>query len=439
MNQESLSSGVNPESSPESQVTDPSPSDIAVGVILGRSSEYFDFFVFAIAAVIVFPERFFPFADPVEATLWSFAVFPLAFIARPIGTTFFTVVQRRFDKGVKLTLALLILGTSTVALGLIPSYDTIGPAAIAILCLLRLGQGFALGGTWDGLPSLLAMSVAKEKRGRYVMVPQLGAPIGLIIASLLFAYLVGSMSKEDFLDWGWRYPFFVAFAINVVALFARLRIVATPEFRSAFAAQQLRPTPVRRTLQLDGMTVLAGAFVPLASLALFHMVTVFPLSWVYLYTDENPARFLILEAVAAAFGTVAIIVSGWFAERMGHRKWLYQGAFWIGGFALVAPMLLGGSQLGEAAYMIIGMVILGLNFGQSSGAVASLFNPERRYTGSAVVSDFSWLIGAGFAPLAALLLTEWLGLWAAGLYLLSGAAATVFALRFAKRLAFRND
>ncbi|WP_245155565.1 MFS transporter [Paracoccus ravus] len=414
-----------------------SPSDIAVGVIIGRSSEFFDFFVFAIASVIVFPQRYFSFEHPLTATLWSFSIFALAFIARPLGTAFFTVVDRRYGKSTKLTLAMLILGTATVGMGLIPSYDQIGASAIVILCLLRIGQGFALGGAWDGLPALLNMNAPENRRGLYVMAPQLGAPVGLIVASLLFAYLLSNMSQADFLNWGWRYPFFVAFAINVVALFARLRIVVTPEYTEAFEQQELEPTSYRKAFAEDGKTILAGAFVPLASFALFHMVTVFPLSWIYLYTDETLANFLVIEALAASCGFLAIILSGVIADQIGHRKLLFRCAVAIAIFSLFAPMLLSGSQIGEAVYMIIGFVILGLSFGQSSGAVASLFEPRRRYTGSAIVSDMAWLFGAGFAPLAALALSAWLGLPAAGLYLLSGALCTMAALWFARQLRLR--
>ena len=268
------------------------------------------------------------------------------------------------------------------------------------------------------------------------MFPQLGAPVGLIVASLLFAYLVSQLSEADFLDWGWRYPFFVAFAINVVALFARLRIVATPEYTRMFQSRELEPISLRNAITNDGWTILIGAFVPLASFALFHMVTVFPLSWVFLYTEESVTSFLIIESVAALFGIAAIILSGLLADLIGHRKLLFRGAIAIAAFSVVAPLLLSGRGFGEAVYMIAGFIILGVSFGQSSGAVASLFPPRRRYTDSAIVSDLAWLFGAGFAPLAALALTAWGGLMLSGLYLLSGAVATILALWLARRLEF---
>ncbi|PYE85107.1 MFS transporter [Pseudoroseicyclus aestuarii] len=411
-----------------------SPSDIAVGVVIGRTSEFFDFFVFAIASVIVFPQRLFPFADPYTATIYSFCIFALAFLARPVGTAIFLAIDRLHGRVAKLTIALFVLGTSTVAMGLVPSYDTAGWLAIASLCILRIGQGIALGGSWDGLASLLALTAPKDKRGFYAMVPQLGAPIGLIVATLLFAFLVGSLPAVDFLDWGWRYPFFVAFAINVVALFARLRIVATEEYEALFQQRELQPSRLRETIRVNIRTLILGIFVPLSAFALFHMTSVFPLSWVFLYTDEEVTGFLMIEALGAGFGLLAVVASGYLADRIGRRRVLTISAWGVAGFAILAPLLLSGDAAGETIYMVVGFIILGLGFGQSSGAVASLFETQSRYTASAVVSDLSWLFGAGFAPLTALLLTHWFGLPAAGLYLLSGAICTLIALWFFGRM-----
>ncbi len=416
-----------------------SPSDIAVGVVIGRASEFFDFFVFAIAAVIVFPARLFPFADPLQGTLLSFVLVLLAFVARPVGTAIFMYVDRKQGRVAKLTLALFVLGTSTVAMGLVPSYAVLGDWAIVIMAVLRIGQGLAIGGSWDGLSSLLALSVPKEKRGFYAMIPQLGAPIGLIVAALLFSYLVTNLSEQDFLDWGWRYPFFVAFSVNVVALFARLRIIASPEFQEAFKSRELQPSPIRQAFRSDWRAIWLSSFVPLASFAMFHMVTVFPLSWVYLYTDETLTFFLNLTALAAAFGLASILLSGWLSDWFGRRRVLLWGALGIGVFSLLAPLLLSGGKTGVSVYLIAGFLILGISFGQSSGAVASMFNSRNRYTDSAFASALAWLFGAGLAPLTALFLSTTLGLFAAGLYLLSGAVATAVALWFVRQMEFQKQ
>lgn len=404
------------------------PGEIAIGVIIGRTSEFFDFFVYAIASVIVFPRLVFPFADQLTGTLYSFAIFALAFIARPLGTVIFMTIDRRHGKGAKLIIALFLLGTSTVAIAFLPGYDTIGAAAIWLLALARAGQGLAWGGAWDGLASLLALNAPPHHRGWYAMVPQLGAPLGLIVASALFAFFAGHLSAEDFFDWGWRYPFFVAFAINVVALFARLRMVATPEYASLFESRDLQPSRIVNTLRHDGRTIVIGAFAPLASFALFHMVTVFPLSWVFLFTRESPVRFLIIEMVGAVFGVAAIVASGLIADRVGRKSLLLGSAIAIAVYSGFAPQLLDAGAIGETIYMVLGFILLGLSFGQSSGAIASNFARIYRYTASALTSDLAWLFGAGFAPLAALLLATHFGLMSAGAYLLSGAIWTALAL-----------
>lgn len=404
------------------------PGEIAIGVIIGRTSEFFDFFVYAIASVIVFPRLFFPFADPVTGTLYSFAIFALAFMARPIGTLVFTSVDRTYGRGVKLTVALFLLGGSTAAIAFLPGYDQLGVTAIALLALFRMGQGFALGGTWDGLASLLAVNAPEKRRGWYAMIPQLGAPLGLIVASLLFAYLINALPVDDFFGWGWRYPFFVAFAINVVALFARLRIVVTPEYERLFEERSLKAAPISETLSHNWKTIWLAAFAPLASFAMFHMVTVFPLSWVFLFTEDNPAQFLLIEAGAAAVGVAAIVYSGHLADRFGRRTVLAASAAAIAVFSGFAPQLLAGGELGEIVFMVLGFILLGIAFGQSSGALSNRFAPSHRYTASALTSDLAWLFGAGFAPLAALWLSNEYGLLAGGGYLLSGAIGTLAAL-----------
>jgi MFS family permease len=404
------------------------PSEIAVGVVVGRTSEYFDFFVYAIASVLVFPKLVFPYADPLLGTLYSFAIFSLAFIARPFGTVISMAIDRYYGRNVKLTCALLLLGVSTVALAFLPSYSEIGSWSAIVLALLRVGQGLALGGVWDGLASLLAINAPEGRRGWYAMIPQLGAPLGLIMASGLFAYFVANLSSSDFFSWGWRYPFFVAFAINVVALFARLRMVTAQAYVEHFESSDLEPAPVTETLVHEGRNILLGSFTPLASFAMFHMVTVFPLSWVFLFTNQRPARFLVIELIGAVFGVGAMAVSGPLADRIGRPTLLGTTAAAIAAFSGFAPELLNGGDYGESLYMIVGFILLGLSFGQASGAFASRFSEARRYTASALTADFAWLVGAGFAPFVALGLSSQFGLLTSGAYLLSGAVCTLAAL-----------
>jgi len=415
------------------------PGDIAIGVIIGRTSEFFDFFVYAIASVLVFPSLIFPYVDALTGTLYSFALFSLAFIARPIGTFIFMAVDRSLGRGVKLTIALFLLGGSTMAIAFLPGYAQIGTSAAVLLGIFRIMQGLALGGAWDGLPSLLSLNAPERRRGWYAMIPQLGAPLGLLVANGLFAFFLTTLSTADFLDWGWRYPFFVAFAINVVALFARLRIVATPEFQRLFESRELQPAPVGETLSTVGRTVILGAFAPLASFAMFHIVTVFPLSWVVLFNRERPQDFMMIEIVGSIVGVLAILASGKIADRVGRRTLLGASAAAIAAYAGFAPQLLDQGGVGETVYIVLGFLLLGLGFGQSSGVINAGFSPLRRYTGAAITSDLAWLIGAGFAPLAALLLSSNFGLISVGVYLLSGAVCTLAALGINKELAKRSS
>jgi MFS family permease len=414
------------------------PGEIAIGVIIGRASEFFDFFVYGIASVLVFPAVFFPFERGLEGTLYAFVIFSFAFIARPIGSVVFMAIQRRYGRETKLTLALFLLGISTAGIAFLPGYSTLGALSIVLLAVFRVGQGIALGGSWDGLPSLLALNAPQKQRGWYAMLGQIGAPVGFIIASGLFAYLYSSLSMDDFLEWGWRYPFYVAFAINVVALFARLRLVATNEYERLLTERELEPTKVLDLLRSQGSTIVIGAFAALASYALFHLVTVFPLSWIRLYSNQDISEFLVVQMVGAGLAIFGIIASGKIADRVGRRRTLATVAVLIAVFSGFAPTLLGGGRLGQDIFILLGFSLLGVSYGQASGAVASNFESKYRYTGAALTSDLGWLIGAAFAPLVALGLSAHFGLAYVSVYLLSGAACTLAALSLNRHLEIRD-
>ena len=410
------------------------PGDIAVGVVIGRSSEYFDFFVFGIASALVFPAVMFPFLPHYEATLWSFAIFSLAFIARPIGTIASMRLQKRFDISVKLTLSLFVLGTATAGIAFLPSYSTIGPAAIVLLALFRFAQGLGLGGTWDGLPSLLNLTAPRGKRGWYAMLGQLGAPTGFILAAGLFAYLYSSLSQADFLSFGWRYPFFVTMALSVVALFARLRMVVSPEYQEMMKERELQPADLPDLIRNDSGIIIVGAFAALASYALFHLVTIFPISWVSLHTNQSIPSFLMTQVAGAFLAAIAMLLSGIIADKVGRRRTVATLAGAIGVFSGFVPTLLGGGQVGQTTFVLVGFILLGLSYGQAQGTVTFGLVGRNRYTGAALTSDLSWLIGAAFAPLVALGLSNWFGLGAVSIYLLSASAWTWLALWISNQL-----
>jgi len=414
------------------------PGEIAVGVIIGRASEYFDFFVYAMASVLVFPSAFFPFEQRLEGTLYAFAIFSLAFLTRPLGTVAFMAIQRRYGREVKLTIALLMLGTCTAGMAFLPTYSHIGFASIVVLALLRMGQGIAVGGSWDGLPSLLALNAPKKRSGWYAMLGQLGAPIGFILAGGLFAYLSYALSGTDFQEWGWRYPFYVAFAINVVAVFARLKLVSSESFARLLEQKELEPTQVGEMLHAQGRNVLIGALAALASYALFHLVTVFPLSWILLTSTRSVTDVLLVQVIGAGLMIIGIIASGMISDRIGRRRTLASFGLLIAVFSGFVPMLMGGALWQQNTFILLGFGLLGLSYGQAAGAVTANFPLKYRYTGAALTSDLSWLVGAGFAPLVALGLSAHFGLAYVSLYLLSGALSTMAALSLNRVLEIRD-
>ncbi|MDY7548254.1 MFS transporter [Glaciimonas sp. CA11.2] len=414
------------------------PGEIAIGVVIGRASEYFDFFVYAMASVLVFPSVFFPFESRLEGTLYAFVIFSFAFLARPFGTIAFMAIQRKFGREVKLTAALFMLGISTAGIAFLPAYEHLGFASIVLLSFLRIGQGIAVGGSWDGLPSLLALNAPQNRRGWYAMLGQLGAPVGFMIAGSLFAYMLSNLTTDDFLDWGWRYPFYVAFAINVVALFARLRLVSTNEYARLLDERELEPTNAIEMTRSQGRNLIIGALAALASYALFHLVTVFPLSWISLYSLRSPSDFLVIQVIGAALMAVGVIASGLIADRLGRRTTLGGCAILIAVLSGFIPTLMNGGEIGQNIFIWVGFSLLGLSYGQAAGAVTSNFLPKYRYTGAALTSDLSWLVGAGFAPLVALGLSAHFGLAYVSFYLLSGAACSLAALSLNRALEIRD-
>ncbi len=404
------------------------PDEIAVGVIIGRVGEFFDFFVYGIASALVFPGLFFPFASAEDALFYSFLIFSLGFVARPIGAVVFRVVQDRYGRAAKLTSALMLLGTATVVIGFLPGYAAIGGTAITVLAVLRVCQGMAVGGAWDGLPSLLALTSPPERRGWYAMIAQIGAPIGFLVAICLFAYLYSTVPAEEFTAWGWRFAFFTAFAINVVTLFARLRMAVAPESEELFHHQDLVPSPLGELFKNWSGAIVIGALAPLASYALFNLVTIYPLAWVLLKPDEFSLETLLwLQIAGGILCLITMIISGKISDRIGREKMLGIGAVMIVLFTLPAPIF-GSTQFGAWAFILTGFALLGFSLAQSAGALNSSFDSRHRYSGALVTHELGWLLGAGFAPLIAL----WLGLnfgeGAVASYLLSGALGTLLAL-----------
>ncbi|WP_428927103.1 MFS transporter [Marinibacterium sp. SX1] len=395
--------------------------EIITTVIMARVTDFFGFFVYAIASAIVFPVVFFPNFDPVTGTLLSFLLFSLAFVARPLAFLIGRRVQVHIGRRWKVVAALMILGTSTVIIGLLPGYEKLGWLAPVLLAVMRFLQGIGLGGAWDGLTLQLQNAAPKNRNGFYAMIPQLGGPLGFIVAASLYYVLTGFLSTEEFYQFGWRFGFFAVFGVNVVALFARIRLL---EADFGGDPQVLRSAPFGDLLRTQWKPILISTFLPLASYALFHMVTVFPLAYELLYTDMHVSSILLTQLLGGILAVFGVIASGVLADRIGRQQVL-----WISTSLIVLLCLtINALNTAPAVFLLPGFLLLGLAYGQASAIVPNRYPAEFRYSGTALSTNLSWLVGAAFAPLAGLALTAAFGLWAAALYLLSGVIVTVVTL-----------
>lgn len=396
--------------------------DVITTVVMARVTDFFGFFVYAIASALIFPRVFFPHLDPLTGTLWSFAIFSLAFLARPLGSILSRILQPKIGKPGKVMLALMVLGTSTVAIGLLPGYDKIGITAPILLAMLRFVQGVGLGGSWDGITLQLKAAAPKNRTGLYGVIPQLGGPIGFCVAAAMFYVLTGFLTEDELYTYGWRFAFFAVMAVNVVSLFARLRLMTTD-----FGAEDptlLKSAPMKDLFRTEGKTIVLSAALPIAGYALMHMMTVFPISYTLLFTDQAMSNIILWQLLGGSLAIVAVIVSGIMADKYSMRRML-----WIS--CALVPVLglsIGTLEYAPQVFIVFGFIVLGLSYGQSSAILPNRFAPEFRYSGSAVATNFSWILGAAFAPFIALLLASTFGLWAASLYMLSGAVVTVVAL-----------
>ena len=255
-----------------------SPARVLLASLIGTTIEFFDFYVYATAAVLVFPTLFFPTSDPTSAILQSFATFSIAFFARPIGAVFFGHFGDRIGRKVTLVAALMTMGISTVMIGFLPSYNSIGVAAPLLLALCRFGQGFGLGGEWGGAVLLATENAPEGKRSWYGMFPQLGAPVGLFLSSAVFWLLLHFISQEDLITWGWRVPFIASIILIAIGLWVRLSITETPEFRKAMEKHERVAVPVVEIFRSHKRSLVLGTFAALATFVLFYIGTAYLLS-----------------------------------------------------------------------------------------------------------------------------------------------------------------
>jgi metabolite-proton symporter len=395
--------------------------------LIGTTIEFFDFYIYATAAVLVFPRLFFPSTDPASGILASLATFAIAFVARPIGSALFGHFGDRIGRKATLVAALLTMGISTVAIGALPTYATIGVAAPALLSLCRFGQGLGLGGEWGGAVLLAVENAPPNRRAWYGMFPQLGAPIGFFFSGSVFLLLSERLTNDQFFSYGWRIPFLASAALVLVGLYVRLTISETPVFREALIRDQRVKLPMKVVFRDHLGTVFKGVLVSVATFVLFYLMTVFALSWGTTALHYDRATFLIIQLIGIVFFALTIPISAVIAER-GRRRALLWVSIAIGAFGLVLAPMLSAGIVGATLAMVVGQALMGFTYGPLGTTLSELFPTAVRYTGSSLTFNLAGIFGASLAPYIATYLATNYGLQYVGYYLTGAAMLTVVGL-----------
>lgn len=404
--------------------------------MIGTTIEFFDFYIYATAAVIVFPKLFFPGGDPTSAMLQSLATFAIAFFARPIGAAIFGHFGDRVGRKTTLVAALMMMGLSTVAIGLLPTYASVGVVAPLLLALCRLGQGLGLGGEWGGAVLLATENAPKGKEAWFGMFPQLGAPIGFICATGSFLLLTDLLTDEQFFSFGWRIPFIASALLVFVGLYVRLKLSETPAFKRAIARHERVQLPIVSVLKDHTATLALGTIVALATFVLFYLMTVFSLSWGTTALGFTRGHFLPLQMLGVVFFGLTIPLSALLADRFGRREVLLWTSLAIVGFGfLLQPLFGSGSLWLIALFFIIGLSLMGFTYGPLGTALAELFPTAVRYTGASMTFNLGGIVGASLAPYIATWLATSYGLASVGWYLSAAGALTALAIVFVNRFA----
>jgi metabolite-proton symporter len=396
--------------------------------LIGTAIEFFDFYIYATAAVIVFPRLFFPASDPAAATLASLATFGIAFLARPIGSAIFGHFGDRVGRKTTLVAALLTMGLSTVAIGVLPTYASIGVAAPLLLAVCRFGQGLGLGGEWGGAVLLAIENAPPDRRAWYGMFPQLGAPIGFVCSAIIFLALSAWLTDDQFFRFGWRIPFLASAVLVVVGLYVRLTIQETPVFREALTRRERVKVPMVVVFRQYPGTLLLGTLIALATFVLFYLMTVFALAWGTAALGYSRQGFLLIQLFGIVFFALTIPVSAVLADRYGRRRTLLwvTAAIAAFGFAL-APLFLAGTA-GVMLAMALGLSLMGFTYGPLGTALSELFVTSVRYTGSSLTFNLAGIFGASLAPYIATWLARTYGLKYVGYYLTASAILTMIGL-----------
>jgi len=403
------------------------PLQVLFASLIGTTIEFFDFYIYGTAAVLVFPALFFPSSDPASARLASLITFGIAFLARPIGSALFGHFGDRIGRKTTLVIALSTMGISTVTIGLLPTYRSIGLAAPILLALLRFGQGLGLGGEWGGAVLLAIENAPPNKRAWYGMFPQLGAPIGFFFSGGVFLLLSHLLTDTQFFDFGWRLPFLASSILVFIGLYVRLTITETPVFQDSLHRNEQHAVPILAVFRHHTRAVICGILACYSMFVLFYLMTVFALSWGTSALGYSRGKFLLMQLLCITLCAATIPISALAAER-GRRRVLIAVTLAIAVFGiLLGPMFAAGTD-GAVAMMAIGLALMGIVYAPLGTLMSELFPTAVRYTGSSLAFSTAGILGASLAPSIATWLARNYGINYVGYYLSATAVLTFFGL-----------
>ncbi|HEX7781885.1 MAG TPA: MFS transporter [Sphingobium sp.] len=375
---------------------------VLIASLTGTSVEFYDFYIYATAASLVFGPLFFAAAPPATQLMFSYASLALAFLARPLGAAVFGHYGDRIGRKSTLVFSLMLMGGCTLAIAFLPTYQTIGWWAPLILCLLRFGQGFGLGGEWGGAALLAVENAPPGWRGRFGMFPQLGAPVGFIAANGLFLLLGALLTEEQFIAWGWRLPFLASSILVGLGLWIRLKLTETPEFAAAMAEAPPPHLPIADLLRDHLRPAIAGTFAVVACFAIFYIATAFALGYGTTTLKIDREVFLGIQLGAILFMAAGIILSGWWSDIYTPRGVLIAGCLGtIPMGAIFGIAMGGGSLLMIFLILALALFLMGLVYGPLGAFLPALFPTQLRYTGASFGFNLGGIVGGALAPIVA--------------------------------------
>jgi metabolite-proton symporter len=402
-------------------------SRVLTASLVGTAVEFYDFYIYATAAALVFGPLFFPSDSTTVQHMAAYASFAIAFIARPVGATLFGHFGDRVGRKSTLVASLLLMGGATVLIGVLPTYASVGWVAPALLCLMRFSQGLGLGGEWGGAALLAVENAPKGYEARFGMFPQLGAPVGFFAANGLFLVISATLSEAQFAAWGWRIPFLLSSVLVGLGLWIRFRLAESPVF--ATEDHHHRAIPIVELFRTHLRETLAGTFAVIACFALYYLATTFALGYGTGTLGYDRQTFLGVQLFAILFMAVGIVVAGYAADRRSSRTVLMFGCF----CAIVIGVVMGlmfaaGSLLMIGVFLCIALFIMGLVYGPIAELLPRLFPARVRYTGASIAFNVGGIIGGGFAPAIAQGLADSGGVLYVGLYISGAALLSLFGL-----------